>query len=275
MRYAPSMPLRSLSPFGQLLRFWRTTRKRSQLDLALEADVSARHLSFVETGRAQPSRQMVLLLADVLDVPLRDRNALLQAAGFVAAYRETDLDAPELAAVRKSIEFVLERHNPYPSVLVDRHWNLRLQNRTAARTLPLFLAGPVPPPPVNLMRLLFHADGARRFIVNWHELAAAMIHRLQRDATQAGSDGETRALLEELLGAEDVPADWRTPDFGADPPAFVPMRLERNGLELSFFSAITTLGTPQDITLSELRMETFFPADDRTDQALRALSATA
>jgi transcriptional regulator with XRE-family HTH domain len=267
------MAIGTLSPLGQLLRYWRGVRKLSQLDVALQAEVSARHLSFVETGRAQPSRQMVLLLAEVLDVPLRERNAMLQAAGFVAAYRQTDLDAPELLPVRRSIEFLLERHNPYPAVVVDRHWNLLLQNRAAMVALPRFIANPGAfSPPVNVMRLLFHPDGARPFIANWDEIAGVMIQRLAREAV-AATDEPTRALLEEALGTEGMPARFSAVDLGSAPPLVVPMRFVRDQMTLSLFSAITTLGTPQDITLQELRLETFFPADEPSDELLRSFAA--
>lgn len=265
------MPARQATPFGALLRSWRGARKLSQLDLATEAGVSARHLSFLENGRARPSREMVLLLAEVMAVPLREQNALLQAAGFAAAYGETDLDAPEMAAVRASIRFLLDRHEPYPAVLLDRHWNVVMTNRGGTALLSGFVLSPAAlQPPVNVMRLLFRPDGARSFIVNWDELAAAMIQRLHREAALAARDDRAHALLAEALAA-DVPADWRTPRLGADQPVLVPMRLARDGLEVALFSAITTLGTPLDVTLQELRLETFFPADDESEAALRAL----
>ena len=244
----------------------------SQLDLALAARVSSRHLSYVETGRAQPSRDMVLLLVEVLDVPLRERNTLLQAAGFAPRFRETALTAPALEPVRRSIEFMLEHHNPYPAVLVDRHWNLLMQNRASAALLPRFIAAPqAMQPPLNGMRLLFKREGLRPFICNWEEVAAAMIQRLHREAALAGNDEGTVALLKELLDVEGVPADWRKPDYAHEHPVIISIQIKRDDLELNLFSAITTLGTPLDITLQELRLETFFPADAATDKAVRSL----
>lgn len=258
-------------PFGALLRYWRGARNLSQLDLATEAGVSSRHLSFLENGRSQPSRDMVLMLAEVLEVPLREQNALLQAAGFAAAYGETDLDAPEMAAVRASIAFLLERHEPYPAVLLDRHWNVVMSNRGGTALMTRFVASPAAlASPINVMRLLFRAEGARPFIRNWDELAAAMVQRLHREAAVAARDDGAHALLAEVLAAG-VPADWRTPRLGGELPVLVPMRLARDGIEVSLFSAITTLGTPLDVTLQELRLETFFPADESSDAAVRAL----
>jgi transcriptional regulator with XRE-family HTH domain len=254
--------------FGTLLRSWRQARHFSQLDLAGEAEVSARHISFLETGRAQPSRDMVMRLADVLDVPLRERNALLQAAGFAAGYRQTELSAPELAAVRRSLEFLLERHAPYPAVLVDRHWNLRLANRPAMVLLPRFVDAAALQPPINVVRLLFRADGFRPHVVNWDEVAASLVDRLHREATLAATDPEARALLDEAL-ATGAKADPRA----APAQPIIPIHLRRGDLELRIFSAITTLGTPADVTLQELRLETFFPADEASDAALRKLVA--
>jgi len=250
------------------MRYWRGARKWSQLDLAAEAEISSRHLSFLETGRAQPSRDMVLRLAEVLDVPLRERNPLLAAAGFAPMYRETDLGSPQLAAVRKSIEFLLERHNPYPAVLVDRHWNLRLQNRAATMALGMF--ADVVTPPINVMRELF--AGMRPFVANWDEIAPVMLQRVHREALANGDPG-SRALLDAILAMDGIPAEWRVPDLDHEPPVIVPLCLRRGDLELKLFSTVTTLGTPLDITLQELRLETFFPADDATDQKLRALAA--
>lgn len=267
------MPGPNSKRFGALLRSWRDASKLSQLELALAAEVSPRHVSFLETGRSQPSRDMVLLLSEVLQVPLRERNTLLEAAGFASAYRETDLSAPELRAIMHSVEFLLSRHEPYPAVVADSRWNLRLANRAAQALLPRFVAEPAAlTPPVNIMRLLFSPAGARPFIRNWEELAVAMVQRLHREALLGGGTQSARALLEELLAADSVPSDWHAPRLAAQAPLLVPLHLSRDGLELVLCSAITTLGTPQDITLQELRMETFFPADEDTERALRALA---
>jgi transcriptional regulator with XRE-family HTH domain len=162
---------------GPLLRHWRAARRVSQLDLALDADVSSRHLSFVETGRAQPSREMVLRLAEALEVPLRERNALLLAAGYAPLYRETDLGAPEMVEARLAVEFILAKQEPYPAIVVDRHWNLLLANPSTHRFLALFLPGP-PAGPVNVMRLMFDPRGVRPFVENWEEVARHLVERL-------------------------------------------------------------------------------------------------
>lgn len=264
---------RKPTALGELLRYWRGIRKLSQLDLALEAEVSARHLSFVETGRSKPSREMVLRLAEVLELSLRDRNGLLHASGFAPVYRETRLDDPELAPVRRSIEFLLSRHDPYPAVLVDRHWNQLMGNRAASAIMPRFVkSAEALTPPINTMKLLFDPAGIRPFVVNWEELAGAMVQRLHREVAHDPGDEPMCALLDMALSADGVPDSWRAPDLGAEHPIVVEMRVRRGDLELGLFSAITTLGTPLDITLQELRLETFLPADEQTEQTLRDLA---
>jgi transcriptional regulator with XRE-family HTH domain len=252
---------------GTLLRHWRAARRISQLDLALEADVSSRHLSFVETGRAQASREMVLRLAEALQVPLRERNALLLAAGYAPLYRETDLGAPELVEARRAVEFILDHQEPYPAIVVDRHWNVLLTNAATRRFLARF-PDSAPPGPANVMRLVFHPQGLRRFIENWEEVAGRLIQRVHRDAAGAPPDAPTRALLEELLGYPGVPARWRAPELERPPAPFVTITYRLADRSLSFFSTITTFGTPQDVTLQELRIESFFPADPATAAAM-------
>jgi transcriptional regulator with XRE-family HTH domain len=259
---------------GALLRRWRTTRRVSQLDLALDADVSSRHLSFVETGRSQPSREMVLRLADALEVPLRERNTLLLAAGYAPVYRETALGAPELKQAYEAMQFILAQQEPYPAIVVDRHWNLLLANTATGRFLGFFLPA-LPAGPSNAMRLLFHPAGLRPFIENWEDVAAHMIERVHRDATAMPGDEATRALLDELLAYPGVPARWRTPQMDRAPAPFVSIVYRKDDLRLSVFSTITTFGTPQDVTLQELRIESFFPADGTTRAALSALAAGA
>lgn len=260
------------SPVGRLLKQWRSVRRMSQLELALEAGVSARHVSFVETGRSSPSREMVILLAEVLAVPLRERNALLEAAGYARYYRETKLADPELGQVRRVVEFILERHEPYSAVAIDRRWNVLMANRPHRRMLDWLLgdhslddatAG-------NLLRLTFDPQGLRPRIANWEEVARALIDRVHREV--GGSpDEESEAILEEILSYPGVPVRWRVPDLTRPPSVVIPIHLRADGLELALFSAITTLGTAQDVTLQELRIESFFPADETTERAIRAL----
>jgi transcriptional regulator with XRE-family HTH domain len=248
----------------------------SQLALAVEAEVSARHLSFVETGRAQPSRDVLLRLADVLNVPLRERNTLLLAAGYAPLYRETGLAAPEMGQVHKALEFMLKQQEPYPAIVMDRYWNIRQSNAAATRMLGHFL-GPSaisPDRPPNAMRLVFDPQGLRPFVANWEALARALIERVHREALGAIPDAGTTQLLHELLAYPGVPGGWRALDLDARPGPLLVVELRKDELSLRLFSTLTTLGTPQDITLQELRLESFFPADEATEQALRALEAS-
>jgi transcriptional regulator with XRE-family HTH domain len=261
------------SAFGRVLRQWRARRGMSQLDLALAAGVSSRHVSFIETGRAQPSREMVLLLARVLDMPLRDRNDLLTAAGYAALYRATDLEAPALAQVRRALDFILRQQEPYPAIVIDRHWNILQANGGTTRLVELFLEpGATTELGLNAMRLMFHPRGFRPHIGNWAAMAAALIQWLHRDVLSGFADAETRRLLEELLAYPGVPAHWRTLDLDASTGPFLPIEFRRGEIALRFFSTLTSLGTPHDITLQELRIESFFPADEATEVLARRLA---
>ena len=260
------------SAFGRLLREWRSRRRVSQLDLAVEAGVSSRHVSFIETGRSQPSREMILMLARVLDVPLRDRNDLLMAAGFAAMYRATDLDSPALEQARRALDFMLRQQEPYPAIVVDRCWTILKANQGAARLVEAF----ADPDAANewggnAMRLMFHPRGLRPHIVNWEAMAAALIQWLHRDVLSGLGGAETRALLSELLAFPGVPARWRTLDLDVSTAPFLAIEFAKGDLHLSYFSTLTSLGTPHDITLQELRVEAFFPADSATEEASRRL----
>lgn len=274
------MPLTRTSAFGELLRSWREVRRLSQLDLALEANVSARHISFIETGRANPSREMVLMLATVLDVPLREQNTLLQAAGFAPAYRETSLTDPQMAQVRQALELILRQQEPFAALVFDRKWELVMANQAYAR-LVTALAGRAeliiepytvaPKPRLNLLRALFAPDGWRPFVVNWEALAKAMLTRWRREIVLE-ADVEAQQLLQEVLGYPDVPARWRNPDWASAQDLLVPVELQMGEHTLKLFTTITTLGSPQDITLQELRIEAFHPVDEATAQIVRALA---
>jgi transcriptional regulator with XRE-family HTH domain len=267
---APAVPR-----FGEVLRHWRLARRMSQLALAAEAEISSRHLSFLETGRAQPSREMVLRLAGVLDVPLRDQNGLLVAAGYAPVYRETALGAPEMSQVRQALGFMLARQEPYPALVVDRHWNLLMQNNGARRMFGLFLDpaafARVPGPP-NVVRTTFHPQGLRPCIENWESLAGPLIQQIHREAVGGIPDDGTRRLLDEVLAYPGVPARWRTPDTTARSAPLLPIALRKGELAVRFFTTIATLGTPQDVTLQELRIECFFPEDEATEQVVRRLA---
>ncbi len=261
--------------FGKLLRRWRDGRGMSQLTLATEAGISTRHLSFLETGRAQPSREMVQLLAGMLDVPLGDRNALLVSAGYAPAYGERPLSAPELEPVRRALQFTLRQQEPFPALVVDGEWNVVMRNEGAARIFDLFIAPDCDDDQTpNVMRTVFCPDGLRRYIVNWEELAECLVNSLHRQVAATGSDAMAR-LRDELLGYPGVPARWSVPDPTITMPPLVGMQLRKDDLSLTFFSMITTLGTPRDVTLQQLKIECFFPADVATEQLARSLASAA
>jgi transcriptional regulator with XRE-family HTH domain len=264
------------SAFGRLLREWRSRRSVSQLDLAVEAGVSSRHVSFIETGRSQASREMVLMLARVLDIPLRDRNDLLMAAGYAPIYRATALDSPGLDQARRALDFMLRQQEPYPAIVVDRNWTLLKANNGAVRLVEMF-ADPAASNEWggNAMRLMFHPRGLRPHIVNWEAMAAALIQWLHRDVLNGLGGAETRALLDELLSYPGVPPRWRTLDVDVSTAPFLPIEFRKGDLELRFFSTLTSLGTPHDITLQELRVEAFFPADAATEEASRRIAVEA
>jgi transcriptional regulator with XRE-family HTH domain len=255
---------------GDLLRGWRRRRHQSQLALALKAGISQRHLSFVESGRAQPSREMLLHLAEHLDIPLRERNRLLNAAGFAPLYLERSLEDPALGAARQAVDRVLAAHEPYPAMAVDRHWTLVAANRALA---PL-LAGASPSlltPPINVLRLSLHPDGVASSVANLVQWRTYLLQRLVRECELTG-DPYLEDLLAELSS---YPVPRRTPDRGssiahADSRVFVPLELETPAGMLSFISTTTVFGTPVDITVSELTLEMLFPADAATDDYLRS-----
>lgn len=259
-------------PIGTLLRQWRTQRRQSQLSLALDTEISTRHLSFIETGRARPSREMVLRLASQLDLPFRERNHLLLAAGYAPLYRETALDAPEMAAVHAAVRLLLTSHEPYPAIVVDRHWNLIDANRSAL----LLTKGAEPElltPPVNTLRLSLHPQGMAPRILNLGEWRGHVLGRLRRQAAIA-ADLTLARLYDELRG---YPCDEPAPEVEIPGAGDVVTRLRlRDGAsELSFFTTIATFGTPLDVTVSELAIESFFPADPATAATLRAAAEAA
>ena len=268
-RYGDAMSELAARPrVGPLLRDWRQRRRLSQLDLAVGAGVSARHVSFVETGRARPSAEMVMQLAEHLDVPLRDRNALLLAAGYAPAFAQRDLDDPEMGPVRDVLDRLLRGHEPYPAIVVDRHWGLVAANRAVA----LLTEGAAPhllEPPVNVLRLGLHPDGLAPRIRNLGEWRAHLLDRLSRQAVLSG-DPALFALHEELAalpGAQPgLAASLEVSEIA------VPLLLTVDGNELAFISTATSFGTAIEITVSELAIESFFPADEATAGFLRARS---
>lgn len=264
----PGSVLYESAHVGALLRHWRETRRVSQLDLALDAGISTRHLSYVETGRARPSTEMIVRIATALQVPLRERNALLLAAGYAPLYRQNSLEAPELEEAKRAIDFLLIQQEPYPAFVVDRYWNILMMNRGTQRLFSFFPTLVLPERP-NAIRLAFRPDGLRPFIANWEDLAARLIQRVHREAVTVGpSDSQMAAFLDELLSYPGVPSRWRTPDLASAPPPFLTIDYRWNECAVRLFSMITTFGTPQDLTLQELRIESFFPADESTRRAL-------
>lgn len=251
---------------GALLREWRQQRRLSQMDLALDAEVSTRHVSFIETGRARPSRELLLHLAEHLEVPLRERNRLLLSAGYAPAYPQTSLDAAEMGPVRSALERILASQEPFPAVVVDRHWDLVSANRPATRIMAEVVAPELLAPPANALRLTLHPDGLASRIVNFEEYSAHLVSRLQRQVAVSG-DPASKQLLEELRGYPGVVQSAVPEDIAGR--IFVPMVLRSGAGELRFFSTISTFGTALDITIAELAVESFFPADRATEEALR------
>ncbi len=254
---------------GRLVRHWRLARGLSQQALGERAEVSTRHLSYVETGKSAPSRDLVLELAEALEVPLRERNRWLLAAGFAPAYRERELAAPEMGELRRALDLILSRHEPYPAVVVDRRWSSVLANSSATR----LVAALVDEPEVlaetagNAMQLLFHPRGFRRYLVNWAEVARAMLERLRREAFEDPAHDGPAALLDAIARSGPLPsARAQTP---AEPRLLIPVHLRKGELELRFFTTLASLGTPIDLTAHELRIETYYPVDAATERWAR------
>ena len=263
------------SPVGALLRRWRSARGKSQLALANEAGVSSRHLSFVETGRAAPSRDMVILLAEALDVPLRERNALLEAAGFAAIYKETPIDAPRMTEVHGALTEILRAHGTNPTLVVNRRYDVLMANDAAQRLIGAFAGAGLADPRIarNVARMLLAPDGLRPSVRNWVEVAAHVVHRLRRElAASPSRDAEDEALLRDVFAVPDIErVSHHAPDASRTLEILVPVILQRGGLRLELFTTITTLGTPLDITLQELRIETLFPATAASRRTLDTL----
>jgi transcriptional regulator with XRE-family HTH domain len=263
----------STTTFGSLLLYWRKARTLSQLALANEAEVSARHLCFLETGRAKPSREMVLLLASVLEVPLRERNALLLAAGFAPTYTEMKLDAPELARVRMALFAILRQQEPLPAVVMNRRWDIVHANEGAQRFFRLLL-GDRASQPANVVHLMFDPQGLRPYVSNWESVAETLVQRVRREALGGVTDADAAKLLAEVLAYPDVPKRLRHGNSSVPALPVIPICFRKAAHAFDFFSTVTTLGTPQDVALQELRIECFFPANPETEARARALAAS-
>ena len=262
------------APFGLLLRDWRRRRGASQLELALRSGVSQRHVSFLESGRARPSREMVVHLAVSLDIPLRHQNQLLLAAGFAPVYRQSNLEAPELADVRQAIDHILAHQEPYPAIVIDRLFNVLLANAATTRLVGFLMgarAGEASGP-VNLLRLTLSPQGLRPYIANWPEVAHYLITRTAAELALNGLDRDAKAFLDELSGYPDMPTSWRDsrPDDTVSP--ILPLHFSKDGKDIRVMTTISTLGTPQDVTLQEMRIETFFPVDAGSTEFFKRLA---
>ncbi len=267
-------PRRGASAGGSLLRRWREARHLSQLALSAEAGVSMRHLSFIETGRAKPSREMIHRLAEVMNVPLRERNALLLSAGFAPGYPEAgiDLAAPQLAPVRLALDAMLAQQEPFPAVVLSRHWDVLKANQAAGRLFSFLLGSGRQEEPANVVRLMFDPGGLRPWVKNWEAAAEALIRRVHREAVGAVLDEKTRQLLQEVLAYPGVPEQWARPELDQPLLPVVPVIFEKEGVTFSYFSAVTTIGTPQDVLLQEVRVESFFPMDIQTREQAEAFT---
>jgi len=259
--------------FGDLVRYWRRVRAMSQLDLASSAMTTPRHMSFLETGRSRPSREMVLRLAAALDVPLRDRNGLLLAAGFAPLYPERRLDDPGLDLVATALDRMLERHDPLPAVVMDRGWDLVRANAGARRLFGALFAPAPLPEPANVLRLVLEPGPVRAAIANWADVAPALLERARREAVGGVLDLGTAELVRELQAQPDVAALVTSPRAVAPLVPVVELQFRVGADVLPFFSVVSTLGTPVDVTAQELRVESFFPADDATAARWQELAA--
>ncbi|WP_406053190.1 helix-turn-helix domain-containing protein [Kribbella sp. NBC_00889] len=268
MRAAPADP-----EFGDLLRHWRSVRRFSQLDLASAAGSTPRYVSFVETGRSQPSREMVVRLARALDVPLRERNGLLLAAGFAPLYPVAALGSAQLARVEEALASMLEQHEPYPAVVMDRGWNVLRANRGASQLFGTLLAPDPLPDPANVLRLMIEPGPVRTAVLNWSSVAPALLERAAREAVGGVFDRETAELVRRLRSRPDVSAVLTGPSVTAPPVPVIDVRFALGDLVVELFSVVSTIGTPVDVTAQELRVEAFFPANQATRDTWHRLTA--
>lgn len=259
--------------FPSLLRGWRMKRRLSQLELALSSNVSQRHVSFLESGRSNPSREMILHLSETLDVPLRERNEWLAAAGFAPVFRARPLDDPQMKQVMNAVSMMLRNHEPFPAIAVDRAWTIRLSNVPFDAMIAMMdsdlwsrIGGSQP----NLMRLCFHPEGIRPYVSNWNAIAPLLWHRAVREAEALGGQ-EMKEVLAELEPFQDADTLGAAADCTLVP--VLPLEVEKDGVRLSLFTVISTFGTAQDVTADELRIESMFPADEATEALFRSLAS--
>ena len=272
------------NPLGNLLRHWRNVRGRNQLDLSIETGVSQRHISFIESGRSIPSRQTLLEIAQVLDVPLRERNTLLLSAGYAPVFSEAAWNSAQMQSVTKALERILRQHEPFPALVMDRYWNVLMTNKSAPRFFNCFFDMSQRKGPRNMLHLVFDPDGMRPFVEHWDEVASSLLHRVRTEATGRVIDEKTRELVAALLAypgvrtisAEQTQTRSRRSDLGqtsesnsaAGRPVLpiIPLSFRKGETVLNYFSMVTTVGTPQTVAAQELRIETMFPADEETER---------
>jgi transcriptional regulator with XRE-family HTH domain len=252
------------NPAVILLRQWRDVRGKTQLDLSFDVGVSQKHISFVESGRSMPSRQMLLDLAQALEIPLRERNELLVAAGYAPLYSNQPIDAPIMNSITKALERMLRQHEPFPAIVMDRHWNVLTTNDAVPQLFNCFIDMTARPSPRNLLHLMFDSAGLRPFVANWSETARGLLARVYRESLGHIIDEKTKALLAELSQYPGVKPEWRAPSPG-DVMPMIPLTFVKDGVRLNYFSMITTVETPQTVTAEELRLECMFTADDATE----------
>jgi transcriptional regulator with XRE-family HTH domain len=262
------------SPLGPLLREWRNARRMSQLALAMEAGLSTRHLSFVETGKAHASREAIQQLANALGVPLRERNALMIAGGYAPEYAENALSTPALDRMRQAIELIIAHQEPYPAFVLDRHWNVLLANQAAMRINRLLMAGRESRHG-NLLHQVFDPQDFRSVILNWPEVAEKFIHHAHEQLAVSPTDHVLQQLVADVLRYPDVPEHWRRRDWQTGPAPVLTLAFRSSEGELRFFETITTFSMPRDLTLDEVRIECAFPADDHTAAVCKRLAAEA
>lgn len=263
--------------FGQVLKDWRHHRRMSQLDMSLVSGVSQRHISFLETGRSRPSRSTVLHLAETLDVPLRERNVLLQSAGFAAAFAETPITEKPTRLFNEALTAMLKHHEPYPALVTDGRWNLVMVNEATNRFFGLYvdpiqgLANIGMPEDFQIVRLCLHDNGLKPYIVNWVELVSMFLQRARRALVFNPNDTRLPGLIDEITHHPNAPATWREPIWDTTPEPAMTMTLEKDGRRSSLFSVLAHFGSPQHVTLEELSLETFFPADETTKALLYSI----
>jgi transcriptional regulator with XRE-family HTH domain len=257
-------------PLGGLLRHWRGVRGKSQLDVSLDAGISQKQISFVESGRSVPNRQTLMIIAEVLDIPLRDRNTLLLAAGYAPVFSENAWDSLEMKSITGALQRILRQHEPFPAVVMDRYWNVLMANECAPRFFECFCDMNARQGPRNMLHLMFDPQGMRPYIANWHDVAKSLFARVYRESVGRIVDDKTKALLAALLSYPDVKVEWTTPVTLSFVPV-IPMSFIKDDQVLNYFSMVTTVGTPQTVAAQELRIECMFPADDLTESRHIAL----